>query len=122
DRGHAPRPRPPLQAALPARQGRQVGSYQGAAGLTPEPPARHLRPEDGPSESTTEAEPEADEKEEAGKPRPFWREVPGLLLTALIIAVLIKTFLVQPFYIPSDRKSTRLNSSHVKISYAVFCL
>src|SRR5690606_40875116 len=23
---------------------------------------------------------------------------------------------------PSDRKSTRLNSSHVKISYAVFCL
>src|SRR5690606_41629293 len=25
-------------------------------------------------------------------------------------------------YIESDRKSTRLNSSHVKISYAVFCL
>src|SRR5207302_10252524 len=24
--------------------------------------------------------------------------------------------------IPRDRKSTRLNSSHVKISYAVFCL
>src|SRR5690606_42100493 len=24
--------------------------------------------------------------------------------------------------IPADRKSTRLNSSHVKISYAVFCL
>src|SRR5690606_39992671 len=24
--------------------------------------------------------------------------------------------------IPEDRKSTRLNSSHVKISYAVFCL
>src|SRR5690606_40243347 len=26
------------------------------------------------------------------------------------------------FGLPSDRKSTRLNSSHVKISYAVFCL
>src|SRR5690606_41757641 len=25
-------------------------------------------------------------------------------------------------YLPQDRKSTRLNSSHVKISYAVFCL
>src|SRR5690606_39803630 len=25
-------------------------------------------------------------------------------------------------FLPSDRKSTRLNSSHVKISYAVFCL
>src|SRR5699024_11749398 len=24
--------------------------------------------------------------------------------------------------VPSDRKSTRLNSSHVSISYAVFCL
>src|SRR5690606_42133173 len=30
----------------------------------------------------------------------------------------------QPFWHtpPRDRKSTRLNSSHVKISYAVFCL
>src|SRR5699024_4883389 len=26
------------------------------------------------------------------------------------------------FYLTSDRKSTRLNSSHVSISYAVFCL
>src|SRR5699024_12481638 len=26
------------------------------------------------------------------------------------------------FEIPEDRKSTRLNSSHVSISYAVFCL
>src|SRR5690554_7251508 len=25
-------------------------------------------------------------------------------------------------FIPKDRKSTRLNSSHVRISYAVFCL
>src|SRR5690606_39954235 len=25
-------------------------------------------------------------------------------------------------FAPADRKSTRLNSSHVKISYAVFCL
>ena len=34
--------------------------------------------------------------------RPFWVELPGLLLTALIVAVLVKTFLVQPFYIPSE--------------------
>src|SRR4051812_49989921 len=25
-------------------------------------------------------------------------------------------------FVPSDRKSTRLNSSHMSISYAVFCL
>src|SRR5690606_41065143 len=28
----------------------------------------------------------------------------------------------EPTCTPSDRKSTRLNSSHVKMSYAVFCL
>src|SRR5690606_39465299 len=28
----------------------------------------------------------------------------------------------QPLNFKQDRKSTRLNSSHVKISYAVFCL
>src|SRR5690554_7557130 len=27
-----------------------------------------------------------------------------------------------PYWIDGDRKSTRLNSSHVRISYAVFCL
>src|SRR5436309_7823002 len=30
--------------------------------------------------------------------------------------------LLFPIDWPEDRKSTRLNSSHVKISYAVFCL
>src|SRR5690606_40760783 len=30
--------------------------------------------------------------------------------------------LVHSFHLSVDRKSTRLNSSHVKISYAVFCL
>src|SRR5690606_39749060 len=29
---------------------------------------------------------------------------------------------LQGLNLPEDRKSTRLNSSHVKISYAVFCL
>jgi signal peptidase I len=34
--------------------------------------------------------------------RSFLAELPGLLLTALAIAVVIKTFLVQPFWIPSE--------------------
>src|SRR5690606_40217483 len=33
----------------------------------------------------------------------------------------VDTWVASP-YAPQDRKSTRLNSSHVKISYAVFCL
>lgn len=36
--------------------------------------------------------------------------MPGLLLTALLIAVLIKTFLVQPFWIPSE---SMLETIHV---------
>jgi signal peptidase I len=42
---------------------------------------------------------ERDEKEDAT--RSFWRELPILILVALVVAVLIKTFLVQAFYIPS---------------------
>src|SRR5690625_6967184 len=40
---------------------------------------------------------------------------------ALIILLFAFTFL-EPFIMFLDRKSTRLNSSHVAISYAVFCL
>ncbi len=46
---------------------------------------------------------ETPEEPQPRKPRtPFWVELPGLLLTALAVAVLVKTFLVQPFYIPSE--------------------
>lgn len=41
-------------------------------------------------------------EEKPAQKRSFWRELPGLLLTALVIAVVIKTFLIQPFYIPSE--------------------
>ena len=33
---------------------------------------------------------------------PFWLELPLLILAALVIAVVIKTFLVQAFFIPSE--------------------
>src|SRR3712207_7200855 len=33
-----------------------------------------------------------------------------------------KAYIVKEKGVPSDRKSTRLNSSHANISYAVFCL
>ena len=38
---------------------------------------------------------------ERKKPDRFWRELPILLLVSLAIAILIKTFLIQAFYIPS---------------------
>ncbi|MCR8574290.1 signal peptidase I [Streptomyces sp. Isolate_219] len=38
----------------------------------------------------------------AKKPRAFWKELPILIGIALLLALLIKTFLVQAFSIPSD--------------------
>lgn len=43
----------------------------------------------------------ADDKEKKKAKRSFWRELPILILVALVVAVVIKTFLVQAFYIPS---------------------
>jgi signal peptidase I len=47
----------------------------------------------------------------ARKPKPkrsFLRELPGIIITALVISVLIKTFLVQAFYIPSGSMENTL--------------
>jgi signal peptidase I len=49
---------------------------------------------------------ERGEKEDAS--RSFWRELPILILVALVVAVLIKTFLVQAFFIPSASMSETL--------------
>src|SRR5690606_40103407 len=60
----------------------------------------------------------------------IWRKLHAMLATLLSpnlmpIVIAAAAFLVYAILRPeqaSDRKSTRLNSSHVKISYAVFCL
>lgn len=62
-----------------------------------------------PSESASHDE-FAEPKQPAQNKRSFWVELPGLLLTALAIAVVIKTFLVQPFWIPSE---SMLDTIHV---------
>ena len=52
-------------------------------------------PSDAPDGAAVEAE--------ARKPRiPFWVEFPILIVVALAVAILIKTFLFQAFYIPSS--------------------
>ncbi|GGY86587.1 signal peptidase I [Streptomyces poonensis] len=49
------------------------------------------------------------EAEEPGKkPRSFWKELPLLIGIALVLALLIKTFLVQAFSIPSDSMQNTL--------------
>jgi len=45
-----------------------------------------------------------------GRKRPsFWRELPFLVLIALVLALLIKTFLVQAFFIPSGSMEDTLH-------------
>ena len=42
------------------------------------------------------------------KHRPFWRELPVLVIVAFVIALLLKTFVLQAFYIPSASMETTL--------------
>ncbi|MFB7572313.1 signal peptidase I [Streptomyces sp. NPDC093064] len=49
-----------------------------------------------------------DSTPEARKPRSFWKELPILIAIALVLALLIKTFLVQAFSIPSDSMQNTL--------------
>jgi len=63
---------------------------------------RHLdQPPDAVTEGGTPESP-SPEASSAGSERGFWRELPVLIVIALLIAILIKTFLVQAFYIPSE--------------------
>jgi signal peptidase I len=59
-------------------------------------------------QSQSEVEPRADTGKMKGKQRPFWKELPILLGVALILALVIKTFLVQAFYIPSGSMQNTL--------------
>src|SRR5690606_39292710 len=52
---------------------------------------------------------------------------PGFAFSSSFFSVeysgqVVDLFAVNDVLVEEDRKSTRLNSSHVKISYAVFCL
>ena len=68
-----------------------AGAHRAGAGGPTEPPG-HDEDEDGDRPS-----PDAGSKQ-----RSFWKELPLLIGIALVLALLIKTFLVQAFSIPSD--------------------
>src|SRR2546430_14168109 len=55
---------------------------------------------------------------------PIWAEARWRAWTATLRAVNVLDARYETFgaFAPEDRKSTRLNSSHSQISYAVFCL
>ncbi|MEV5408433.1 signal peptidase I [Thermopolyspora sp. NPDC052614] len=60
-----------------------------------------------------------DEKKE--KKGSFWRELPVLVVVALILALVIKTFVVQAFYIPSESmENTLLTNDRVLVNKLVY--
>src|SRR5690625_7202012 len=67
---------------------------------------------------------EASNVDGANKFQQFFRITLPLLKSSILVALLFRTldaFRVFDLIYVLDRKSTRLNSSHVAISYAVFC-
>ncbi|WP_061296966.1 signal peptidase I [Herbidospora cretacea] len=51
----------------------------------------------------------------------FWRELPVLIVVALVLALLIKSFVVQAFYIPSESmENTLLKNDRVLVNKLVY--
>ena len=58
-------------------------------------------PPPAPSDEETQVAPAPAEDEPKKKKHSFWRELPVLVVIAFVVALLIKTYLLQAFYIPS---------------------
>ncbi|MCG5219060.1 signal peptidase I [Streptosporangium sp. KLBMP 9127] len=51
----------------------------------------------------------------------FWRELPVLVVVALVLALIIKTFVIQAFYIPSESmENTLLTNDRVLVNKLVY--
>jgi signal peptidase I len=80
---------------------------------------------DGASPDAASAQADGAETTDAGKRRrkrrPFWVELPILLAIALVIALVIKTFVVQAFFIPSSSmEDTLLIGDKVLVNKLVY--
>ena len=59
--------------------------------------------------------------EKSDASRAFWKELPVLIVVALVVAVVIKTFLVQAFFIPSaSMRDTLLEGDRVMVNKLAF--
>ncbi len=102
EQGSADRPGPgPASPELNSSpdQGGYRGAYAAGTSAAPEPGAGEAPT--GPIGAPAAGGPE-DEQTATPKRRSTWRELPILIIVALVIALVIKTFVVQPFFIPSS--------------------
>ncbi|MEU2061413.1 signal peptidase I [Streptomyces sp. NPDC013455] len=93
-RGH------PVEPDVPVPDGAMTSGNDRAAGDEDTPEGEQGAVGDGPDAGAAALRP--------GKARSFWKELPILIGIALVLALLIKTFLVQAFSIPSDSMQNTL--------------
>jgi signal peptidase I len=75
----------------------------------------------GPDQPGDAAEPDQSSARRGRRERSAWKELPVLIVVALIIALLIKTFVVQAFYIPSgSMEDTLLIGDKVLVNKLVY--
>lgn len=116
DPGRPGDPDEPDKDSRPSDGGRAVDGAHAADGpgaaaeALPPPPEPRARPE--------EVEPAADARQRrVGHSSSLMRELPILVFVALALALLIKTFLVQAFFIPSDSmENTLLQGDRVLVN------
>ena len=78
---------------------------------------------DPPESGGTPAAGEGKRGGKKGSGRSFWKELPILIVVALVVAVLIKTFLVQAFFIPSgSMHDTLLEGDRVMVNKLAYRL
>ncbi len=120
--GRDPRPGSPERAPSEGSPEASVASEtppSAPAQADPAPSSVETKPDDkaSPAETAETAKTAPPKDTDRGKPRKrrgrgalaFLRELPVLLLVAFILALLIKTFLIQAFYIPSESMEPTLN-------------
>jgi signal peptidase I len=104
---------------------RPVGATGEVPPTQPSPAARPIPPlvaaEGSPRRASTRGSRRGRNQRRARKQhKSFLRELPGIVITALVISVLIKTFLVQAFFIPSgSMENTLLVNDRVLVNKLV---
>ncbi len=82
--------------------------FRGTASDPPSPPAQ-LQGAGGPVAPVPPVPPSADRRRVPPTGRYRWLELPVLVVVAVAIAIVLKTFVVQPFFIPSESMEPTLH-------------
>ena len=127
ERASEPPPEPSSSGSESPGPGSGPASSSGSASSSgPESAGPAPSSPDDESASPPESPPGKDTEQEADggrrkRQRSFWRELPVLVVLALTIALLIKTFVVQAFYIPSSSmEDTLLIGDKVLVNKVVY--